>query len=105
MSPMRPAFRLASRVPAIDNARGETYLIRRDLPRNPFGTAGKVSLANCQCGTTLAITSKSMPAAQMVQLLKWAKQETTKRSIGIRDLLRHVRESIDQEVLSGSEAR
>jgi hypothetical protein len=37
-------------------------------------------------------------------LLKWAKQETTKRSIGMRDLLRHVRERIDQQVLSGSEA-
>jgi len=74
----------------------------QEIPSEPLGT---VSLANCQCGTTLAITSKSMPAVQMVQLLKWARQETAKRSIGIRDLLRHVRERIDQQVLSGSEPR
>src|SRR5207249_551386 len=74
---------------------------RQEIPSEPLGT---ISLANCPCGTTLAITSKSMPAAQMVELLKWARQETTKRSIGIRDLLDHIRERIDQQVLLGSEA-
>ncbi len=74
---------------------------RQEIPTELLGT---VSLANCVCGTTLMISSKSMPAAQMVELLKWAREETTKRSIGVRELLLHVRERIDQQVLSGSEA-
>ena len=71
----------------------------------PSELLGTLSLANCHCGMTLAITSKSMPAAQMLELLKWARQETARRSIDIRDLLRHVRERIDQQVLSGSDLR
>jgi len=74
---------------------------REEIPLEPLGT---ISLANCACGTTLMISSKSMPAAQMRELLKWAREETTRRSIGVRDLLQHVRERIDQKVLSESEA-
>jgi len=74
------------------------------LEEIPSELLGTVSLANCACGTTLTISSKNMPAAQMIELLKWAKQETTRRSIGFRELLLDVRERIDQKVLAESEA-
>jgi hypothetical protein len=58
-----------------------------------------MSLANCPCGTTFAIGSKGIPPAQLVELLAWAKSESSRRSIAVRELLRHIRDRIDEQVL------
>jgi hypothetical protein len=71
--------------------------IDEGIPAEPLGP---MSLANCACGTTLTISSKGIPTEQMVELLAWARHECLKRSIGIRDLLRHIRDRIDREVLA-----
>jgi hypothetical protein len=68
-----------------------------DIPKNPIGP---MSLANCPCGTTLAIGSGGLPPWQLVELLTWARRESSARAISVRDLLRHIRERIDEQVLS-----
>ena len=64
---------------------------------------GPMSLANCACGTTLTVSSSGIPTAQMVVLLTWARAESRRRSITVRELLRHIRDRIDREVLEGPE--
>ena len=75
--------------------------IEDGIPDEPLGP---MSLANCACGTTLTIGSSHMPAAQMVELLTWARAECLRRSIGIRELLRHIRDRIDAEVLASPDS-
>jgi hypothetical protein len=69
--------------------------ISDEMPAEPMGP---MSFANCPCGTTFAIGSKGMPRAQMVELLTWAKGESLRRTIGIRELLGHIRDRIDEQV-------
>ena len=70
------------------------------VPQNPIGP---MSLANCMCGTTLTVSSSGIPTAQMVELLAWARSESRRRSISVRELLRHIRDRIDRQVLEGPE--
>jgi hypothetical protein len=70
--------------------------ISGEIPAEPIGP---MSLANCPCGTTFAIGSKGIPPAQLVELLAWAKSESARRAIGIHELLRHIRDRIDEQVL------
>ena len=76
--------------------------VEEGVPAAPFGP---MSLANCRCGTTLTIGSSHMPTARMVDLLTWARSESLRRSIGIRELLRHIRDRIDREVLAGTASK
>jgi hypothetical protein len=71
--------------------------ITGEIPLNPMGP---LSFANCACGTTLAVGSRGIPPWQLVELLTWAKNETSRRSIGIRELLRRIRDRIDEQVLT-----
>src|SRR5262245_38747417 len=72
-------------------------VISPEIPSNPLGP---LSLANCACGTTLTINSRGIPREQMIELLEWARSESDRRSIGVRELLRWLRDSIDKQVLS-----
>jgi hypothetical protein len=60
---------------------------------------GPIAFANCACGTTLTIGSRGIPRAQMAELMEWARSESSKRSIGVQELLGHLRERIDAAVL------
>ena len=70
--------------------------ITEHVPSDPLGP---MSLANCTCGTTLAVSSRGIPPAQLVELLTWARSESLRRSIDVRELLHHIRDRIDGEVL------
>ena len=74
--------------------------ITDSVPQKPLGP---MSLANCTCGTTLTVSSSGIPTAQMVELLTWARTESRRRSISIRELLRHIRDRIDRQVLESPE--
>jgi hypothetical protein len=74
--------------------------LREGVPDRPLGP---MSLANCTCGTTLTVSSSGIPTAQIVVLLTWARAESNRRSITVRELLRHIRDRIDQQVLEGPE--
>jgi len=64
---------------------------------------GPMSLANCQCGTTLTIDSDGIPRELMAELLTWARSEASRRSVTIPDVLHTLRERIDAQVLGEDE--
>jgi hypothetical protein len=70
------------------------------IPDKPLGP---MSYANCPCGTTVSIGSRGLPPLRLVQLLIWARRESVLRSVGMRELLGHIRDRIDAEVLETSE--
>lgn len=70
----------------------------------PFKPLGTFSLRNCQCGTTLALSSDGMGLITMWRLLRWARKESSSRGINVRDLLDDIRKKIDSQVLSQKEA-
>ena len=65
-------------------------------PKIPIGT---ISMANCSCGTTLAISSAGMDLITMLRLMNWARKETRLRGVGMSDLLEDLRFKIDKVVL------
>lgn len=66
-------------------------------PLEPLGT---LSYANCRCGTTLTISSHGMGLLTMWRLLRWARTESSRRKIGMSELLHDLRQKIDRQVLS-----
>ena len=69
-------------------------------PLKPFGT---FSLRNCQCGTTLSLSSHGMRLATLWRLLQWGKKESLDRGITVSELLDDIRKKIDYQVLSQKE--
>ena len=62
-----------------------------------------LSLAQCPCGTTLGVGSDGISDTQVMELMAWARSECATRSIGVRDLLLHLRDRIDRQVLDDPE--
>ncbi len=60
----------------------------------PAHSTGNLSLANCACGTTLALSSQAMPLPQIWQVLNWVKIETERRRCHVRDVLGHLRDKV-----------
>lgn len=71
-------------------------------PQKPAGT---LSLANCRCGTTLAIGSHGMGLITLWRLLHWARGETKRRGVPIDCVLTGVRDQIDRDVLAEAARR
>ncbi len=68
----------------------------------PLIQLGTMTLANCTCGSTLALTSQGIPLLQLWRMLNWAKIETKRRGIGQQELLGYLREEICRQVLAGT---
>ena len=68
------------------------------FPRKPLGT---MSLANCACGSTLALGTDGLSLVTIWRLMGWARAETNRRGVGIRTLLAELREVVDDRVLHG----
>ena len=66
----------------------------------PEKQLGTTSMANCVCGSTLAISSRHMGLTKMWKLLKWARKEKKKRGVSIDDILDDIRKKIDYNVLN-----
>lgn len=66
-------------------------------PSRPIGT---VWLANCPCGTTLALSSKGLPLSKLWQFLDWVKVEMERRGLSQEELLRYLRDEIRKQVLT-----
>jgi hypothetical protein len=60
----------------------------------PAESSGNLSLANCACGTTLALSSENMPVVQIWQVLKWVKIATERRSCHVREVLSYLRDEV-----------
>ena len=55
---------------------------------------GAAALANCSCGSTLALTTDGMPLGDIQRMLEWMKVETAKRGVTPAELLGCVREQV-----------
>jgi hypothetical protein len=71
--------------------------LEKGVPADPLGP---MSMANCRCGNTITVSSFDMPADQLTMLLNWVRRETVRRKISARDLLQHIRDRIDEQVLA-----
>jgi hypothetical protein len=67
---------------------------------NPLGP---IAHATCICGNTLTIGSSGIPKAQLMELLEWAKADSRRRSIRMNELMRQIRDRIDEQVLREDE--
>jgi hypothetical protein len=63
---------------------------------------GGMALSNCSCGTTLSLTTETMPLSQIHLVLKWIRAETERRGLSVKDLMGYVREEVRRQVLTGS---
>ena len=70
--------------------------VRKLETRGPGGT---MTLANCQCGTTLAIGSQGIGLVNMWRLLRYARKCSKERRISVSRLLEEIRQKIDAQVL------
>jgi hypothetical protein len=68
----------------------------------PADPAGTLTFANCTCGNTLALTSAGMPLLRLWSLMNWGRFETKKRSQTLTELLNHLRNEINKQVLDAS---
>jgi hypothetical protein len=67
---------------------------------NPRQLIGSAVLANCPCGTTLALTTDAMALPMRLELLNWVRIETRRRGIAPSDLLAYLRDKIRRRVLA-----
>jgi hypothetical protein len=61
---------------------------------------GGLAMANCLCGTTLALSTKSMPVPQTHLIMEWIRTETQRRGIKPAELLDHLRDEVRRQVLA-----
>ena len=60
---------------------------------------GTISMANCNCGSTLSVSSKNMDLKTARILMKWARKESKRRNIKVNILLSDLRSKIDGQIL------
>jgi hypothetical protein len=82
---------------------GSPYLYEAADDETPADPLGPIAHATCVCGNTLTIGSEGLPKTQLVELITWAKADSRERSISMTELLRHLRDRIDREVLRDDE--
>lgn len=66
-------------------------------PAHPLGA---VSMANCACGSTVALATDHMPLEDYHALLEWLRTEALARGKSRSSLLDHLRGEIRRRVLS-----
>lgn len=65
-------------------------------PHKPLGTHAD---ANCQCGSTLILSSKGMNPFMIWRLTLWVRVESVKRRISSRELMRQLRVKVKEKTL------
>jgi hypothetical protein len=63
---------------------------------------GSQALANCACGSTLALTTDGMALPSRLALLDWLKAETHRRGVSSSELLDTMRDVIRRQVVADS---
>jgi hypothetical protein len=64
---------------------------------------GGVALANCPCGTTLALTTEGMSLSKIHLVLKWIRVESERRGLSPMELLGYLRDEVRKQVLADSD--
>lgn len=67
-------------------------------PEQPLGT---LVVANCSCGTTLALSTEGMPLPRLHAGLNWLKVESRHRRQTPEQLLSWLRDEVRRQVLAG----
>jgi hypothetical protein len=68
----------------------------------PTRPLGALALANCRCGTTLALTTNGMPLATVHRVLAWIKAEMARRGVTSEVVTGDLREEIRKRALAQS---
>ena len=66
----------------------------------PLKPLGAFTHSNCQCGSTLALSSEGMPLLRLWGVLNWVRIETKKRHQTTQELLNYLREKVCNQVLA-----
>ena len=61
---------------------------------------GGLALANCTCGSTMALSTDGMPLSQIHLMLKWVRTETERRGLSPKELIGYVRDEVRKQVLA-----
>jgi UDP-N-acetylmuramyl tripeptide synthase len=61
---------------------------------------GAFALANCRCGSTMALSTEGIPLSQIHLLLKWVKTETERRGLSSREIIDYVRDEVRKQVMA-----
>jgi hypothetical protein len=61
---------------------------------------GGLAMANCSCGTTLALSTMNMPVSQTHLILEWIQTETGQRGVKPAELLDILRDEVRKQVLA-----
>ena len=61
---------------------------------------GALALANCPCGSTMALSTEGIPLSQIHLLLKWVRTETERRGLSSRELIDYIRDEVRKQVLA-----
>jgi hypothetical protein len=68
----------------------------------PTQPVGSMALANCRCGTTIALSTEGMPLATRHLVLAWVKAEMARRGVTSEVVVGALREEIRKRALSDS---
>ncbi len=66
---------------------------------SPINPIGLVSIANCECGTSLAISSSGMALSNLLKIMKWTRVETIKRDETTSNILENIRTDIAKIII------
>ena len=66
---------------------------------NPANPLGAMVMANCACGSTLALTSTGMDLERLHAVMAWLRAETQAHGVRPSEILARLRERVRQEVL------
>jgi hypothetical protein len=69
----------------------------------PDNSSGNVALANCRCGSTLAISSKGMPLSRIWEILYWVRMESRRRGVKADVIICYIRDVVEKKALSCKE--
>jgi hypothetical protein len=68
----------------------------------PLHPIGGLAMANCVCGTTLALSSRDMPLEQNKLILEWIRTEAIQRALKPEEILDYLRDEVRNLVLAES---
>jgi hypothetical protein len=71
--------------------------VHYDIERGDYkglNPIGGLAMANCRCGTTMALSSKAMPLAQNQLILEWIRTETARRGLKLSEMLDYLRDEV-----------
>jgi hypothetical protein len=60
---------------------------------------GCVAMANCPCGSTLALGTEGMALPLRLQLLDWVRTEIERRGVSPSELMEHLRDEVRKRAL------